>query len=354
MIKKLDFIWSSQKEYFTLKPLYEEAQNQNWDAKIKQIHRSSIRNYFKHSKFSDYIVISHDTPLKRIKKLGWNGKYIYVEHGLSPMKNYTYKYSFFHKADLLFYPGNVFKRKMDSINPNFKNGLIAGYPRMDELYKIKINKIDLCKKFKLDQSLPIILFAPSWGGKYSNDSGINNIKYFNNINNLITIPHPADYKIAKKYNCIIPKKDENINQFIHLSDIIISDVSSVLVEACLLDKPVIQLLLKNYPGCFPEKDKRKEKPWITEELIKTECNIIKNSKHPFILPYIHEEWLMGHLSKPESIKNTIKTVLKEKNRYKKNRAYWAKECCHKFDGKISERMIKMMEQYINSNTIEKR
>ena len=57
--------------------------------------------------------------------MGWKGKYIYIEHGLSPMKYYTYKYSFFHKADLLFYPGEIFKRKMEAINPQFKNGLLG-------------------------------------------------------------------------------------------------------------------------------------------------------------------------------------------------------------------------------------
>jgi len=352
MKKKLDFIWSSQKEYFTLKPLYIEAKKQGWDTKLQKIHRNVIRNFFNYSNIPNYIVISHDTPLKRIKKLGWKGKYIYVEHGLSPMKNYTYMYNFFHDANLLFYPGNVFKRKMESINPNFKNGLIGGYPRMDELFNMEINKKELCKKFNLNHMLPIILFAPSWGGKYSNNSGINNIKYFKNINNLLVVPHPADYKVAKKYDCIIPCKDENINQFIHLSDIVISDVSSVLVEACLLNKPVIQLLLRNYPGCFPEKDKREETPWISKKIIKYECEIVKKAKHPFILPYINEEWELGHFSKPANIEEIITKVLKEKNLFKKNRAYWAKECCYKFDGKISKRILIMIEKFITSNTIE--
>ena len=348
MDKNLHFLWSSQKEYFTLKPLYLEAINQGWDACFKKVYRNVLRNYFSCSNIGTYIVISHDKPLKRLKKIGWKGKYIYIEHGLSPMKNYTYKYSFFHEADLLFYPGEVFKRKMEAINPNFKNGLIGGYPRMDELYNLKIDKESLCKQYNLDSQNPIILFAPSWGGKYSNNSGINNIKYFNNIKNLITVPHPADYNVAKKYNTIIPSKDENINKFLHLSDIIISDVSSVLVEACLIDKPVIQLLLNIYPGCFPEKDKRKEIPWISNDLINSECKIINQSNHPFILPYIHEEWLLGHQSKPELIKNTIKKVIIEKDLYKKNRAYWAKQCCYKFDGKISFRILKMIEKFIQS------
>ena len=344
----LDFIWSSQKEYFSLKPLYEESKKFSLETRFLKIHRNKIRNLFSNPKLADNIVISHNEPLNRIKKMGWNGRYIYVEHGLGAMKYYTYKYPFFHSADLLFYPGEVFKRKMEAINPQFKNGLLGGYPRMDELYKQKIDRSKLCKEYNLKPNQPIILFAPSWGGKYSNNSGINNIKYFNNIKNLITVPHPADYNVAKKYNTIIPSKDENINKFLHLSDIIISDVSSVLVEACLLDKPVIQLLLNNYPGCFPEEDKRKEIPWISNNLIKSECKIINQSNHPFILPYIHEEWLLGHQSKPELIENTIKKVIIEKDLYKKNRAYWAKQCCYKFDGKISFRILKMIEKFIRS------
>ena len=350
-MNKLEFLWSSKKEYFSLKPLYIEAKKQGIDTRFKKIYKNIIKNYFINNNISEYVVISHDTPLKRIKKIGWNGKYIYVEHGLSPMKYYTYKYSFFHQSSLLFYPGEVFKRKMDYINPTFKNGLIGGYPRMDLLYNTIINKNDLCKKYNLDINNSIILFAPSWGGKYSKNAGINNIKYFQNIPNLIAIPHPADYRIAKKYNCIIPDKDESIDQFIHLSDIIISDVSSVLVEACLLDKPVIQLLLSHYPGCFPEKDKRKEKSWINKEKIIEESNKVINFKHPFYLPYINEEWALGHICEPKNILETINIVKVEQKLYKKNRRYWAKQCCYRFDGKISKKMLQMITTYIETNQI---
>ena len=39
------------------------------------------------------------------------------------IKNLFDKYSFFHEADLLFYPGEAFERKMKTLNPKFKNGL---------------------------------------------------------------------------------------------------------------------------------------------------------------------------------------------------------------------------------------
>ena len=345
----IDFVWSSQKEYFSLKPLYKESKNFGLKTRLLKIHKSRIRNYIKISNLSKTIVISHDDPLKRIKKMGWMGKYIYVEHGLGAMKYYTYKYSFFHNADLLFYPGRIFKKKLEALNPNFKNGLLGGYPRMDELYKQKINKKRMCLKYNLDISKPILLFAPSWGGKYSNNFGINNIKYFKNIDNLIVVPHPADYKIAKKFNTIIPDKEENINKFIHLADIVISEVSSVIAEACLLDKPVIQIILNQFPGCFPEKDKRKEKDWISKEIINNEL-LVNREKRPFKIPYIDKDWILGHTCRPEDIKKTIELTLKEPDKYKENRKYWAKESCWKFDGNISKRILTMINHFLETNT----
>ena len=346
----VDFLWSSTKEYFSLKPLFEESKNFGLKSRLLKIHKSKIRNYFKTPKLSQNIVISHDSPLKRIKKLGWKGKYIYVEHGLGAMKYYTYKYSFFHEADLLFYPGEIFKRKMAALNPQFKKGLLGGYPGMDELFNQKINKKEMCLQYNLNPNNPIILFAPSWGGKYSKNSGINNIKYFKNIKNLLVVPHPADYGIAKKTGAIIPDKNENINKFIHLADIVISEVSSVVAEACLINKPTIQLILDKFPGCFPEKDKRKEQGWIKKETLEKEQSV-NRKKRPFKIPYINEDWVLGHTCRPEKIEETINVVLKEPDKYKKNRQYWAAQSCWKFDGNISRRILKMIVHYLETDTL---
>ena len=345
----IDFIWSSQKEYFSLKPIYKESKNLNLNTRLLKVHKSKIRNYLKKLNLSEHVVISHDAPLKRIQKMGWKGKYIYIEHGLGAMKYYTYKYSFFHNANLLFYPGQIFKKKMEALNPDFKNGLLGGYPRMDELFKQKINKKELGTKYNLDINEPIILFAPSWGGKYSKDCGVSNIKYFKNINNVITVPHPADYKVGKKLDAVIPEQEESINQFIHLADIIVSEVSSVLAEACLLDKPVIQLITNKFPGCFPENDKRKEEDWVKDEIIQKELAIDRN-KRPFKIPYIDEDWILGHTCKPKHIEKTIQLVLQEPNKYKENRKYWAEQSCWKFDGNISKRILKMIKSYLETNT----
>ena len=56
----IDFIWSSQKEYFSLKPLYHESQKIGLKTRLLKVHRSKIRNYIKISNLSNNIVISHE------------------------------------------------------------------------------------------------------------------------------------------------------------------------------------------------------------------------------------------------------------------------------------------------------
>ena len=43
----IDFIWSSQKEYFSLKPLYDESKKLSLKTRLLKIHKNKIRNYLK-------------------------------------------------------------------------------------------------------------------------------------------------------------------------------------------------------------------------------------------------------------------------------------------------------------------
>ena len=347
----LDFVWTSDKEYSSLLPIYKYMKKNvpSINTNFVKIKKFLIQNKKIKKTLSIIIVISHDRPLKRLKKIDWEGIYIYIEHGLSPMKYWTYKYNFFHDSDLLFYPGEIFKRKMESINPNFKNGLLGGDPKVDDLVNQKINKIDFCKKNDLSITDPIILFAPSYGAKESNSAGLNNVKYFKNIENLIVIPHPAEYKYASKFGAKIPEEKANINSYINIADIIISDVSSIIAEAAIVNKPVIQLILPEYPGCFPQKDKRnKEDIYISKNRIQKEIEQTNLKDRPFKIPYLNEDWILGHICTPKEIEKTIKSVLKNKDKYINKRKYWANQCCWKADGKSCHRISKMISHYIKT------
>ena len=355
MNDKIDFIWSSKKEYNALYPLFNFfSKKNNIKTRLIKIHKNKLLNSFTISNLSYYVIISHSHTYYRLKKFGWNGKFIYVDHGISPIKYYSYVYDFFYKASLLFYPGDIFKEKMDILSNNtFKKGLIGGFPLADELYNTKINKLKLCEKYNLNNKKPIILFAPTWGSKKSKLWGINNLKYLTDLENLITVPHPSDYTISKIFkNIIIPKNRQELNEILHLSDIIISDISSILLEAALINKNTIQLILNEYPGTFPNIDLTDNKIIISKDLLKKEINNTDISKRPFKISFLNEDMVIDYTSSLNNIKNTIKGVIDNPDKNLKQRKYWTKKCNWKFDGRVNERLYKMIINYIENNKIK--
>jgi hypothetical protein len=346
---RIDLVYSTTKGYASLKQLYQYMAENDWDVRLLKIHRNCFRNRKLLKNISDTVILAYDKPLVRLRKCGWDGKFIYIEHGLSPMKYYTYKYDFFQEAAILFYPGEVFKRKMEAINPEFDRGLLGGYPKVDELLKLRIDRLDLCARFGLDPEKPIILFAPSWGGKKNPSAGIHNARYLSSRDNVLIVPHSADYSLAKKYGAVRPQ-DGNINQFLHLADVIISDVSSVLAEAAILDKPVVQLKLPHYPGCFPEAEKRRSGVWVSKSIIEREQQVDRE-KRPFKIPYIDEDWVMGKVVEPHHLVEATMDVLNHPDSHSKERRYWAEQSCWKADGRCSERITAMIANYLSNQVI---
>ena len=349
MTHTLDLVYSTTKGYASLLPLYKTMRDAGWQVRLSKVHRNCFRNRKLIRTLSSLIVIAYDKPLVRLEKCGWRGEFVYIEHGLSPMKYYTYKYDFFQRAALLFYPGEVFKRKMEAINPEFDRGLLGGYPKVDELVTMKIDKVEMCQRFSLDPQMPIVLFAPSWGGKKNPDAGIHNARYLSGLDNVLIVPHSADYALAKKYGAVRPGEG-NINQFLHLADLVISDVSSVLAEASILNKPVVQLILPHYPGCFPEQEKRTTGVWISDKILAEEQQTNRATR-PFKIPYVNEDWIMGHTSGPETLAETIKDALEHPDKFVSERAYWAEQSCWQADGNSSMRITHMIDHYLSNGTV---
>lgn len=346
----IDLVYSTTKGYASLTHLHHYLAKIGWRVRLLKIHRNCFRNRKTLKTISDTVILAYDKPLVRLRKCGWDGQFIYIEHGLSPMKYYTYKYDFFQEAAILFYPGEVFKRKMEAVNPEFDRGLLGGYPKVDELVKLQIDKAALCEQFSLDHEKPIILFAPSWGGKNNPEAGIHNARYLSSVENVLIVPHSADYPLVKQYGAIRPE-DGNINQFLHLADVVVSDVSSVLAEAAILDKPVIQLKLPHYPGCFPEQEKRRSGTWVSDRIIDEEQAVDRHSR-PFKIPYIDEDWVMGEVTDPETLPESIQNVLNNPGLHAEDRRYWAEQSCWRADGNSCQRMATMIDTYLAHDRIQ--
>ncbi len=349
MMHSLDLVYSTTKGYASLLPLYRYMEQAGWPVRLTKIHRHCFRNRKLMKSISETIIIAYDKPLVRLQKCGWAGEFIYIEHGLSPMKYYTYKYDFFQKAALLFYPGEIFKRKMEAINPAFDRGLLGGYPKIDELVTQKIDKSELCRQFSLNPDKPIVLFAPSWGGKRNSEAGIHNARHLSKMDNVLIVPHSADYSFARKYGAVRPG-DGNINQFLHLADVVVSDVSSVLAEASILNKPVVQLKLSHYPGCFPEIEKRREGTWVSADIVARE-QLTDRLKRPFKIPYVDEDWIMGHISEAGELASSIQEALSHPDKFSQERQYWAEQSCWKADGNSSRRIANMIDHFLTHGSV---
>ncbi|MFQ6609344.1 MAG: CDP-glycerol glycerophosphotransferase family protein [Fidelibacterota bacterium] len=348
-MKRVDFIWSSLKDLACLKPVQEHMSKNGWNTNIVKIHRHKFRNNKAVKSLAPYVVAAYDIPIRRLKAhKSWNGKMIYVDHGVGPIKYYAYRYEYFHKCDLLFYQGEVFKRKMEKLNPEFSNGLMGGFTKMDHLVNLKIDRNSLCLKYNLNPDLPVVLFAPTWGGKHNKHWGIRNAGYLNDIPNLIIIPHSQDYKYARKFKAVIPDKKSNINEFIKLADVVVSDISSVIGEAAAIGKPVVQIILPSYPGCFPDYDKRKDGSWIDEKIIDFEMKNTDRMIRPFKIAYLDEDWIVGHTCTPDKLRSTVIDAIKHPDKFEKERQYWGEQCCWKADGHTVSRISEMIKIFIET------
>ncbi|MAJ45290.1 MAG: hypothetical protein CMF96_11190 [Candidatus Marinimicrobia bacterium] len=55
---------------------------------------------------------------------------------------------------------------------------------------------------------------------------------------------------------------------------------------------------------------------------------------------------MGHICEPSELEKIIPRVIKEKDKFKEERKYWAKKSGWKFDGKNSKRILYMIKFFI--------
>lgn len=347
----LDFIYGAEKERWALLPLYEHFYRHGIATRLVKIHR---RNFFRSyiRKLAPYVVASYDLTIVRIKEAGWQGRTIYVDHGLSPVKYYAYRYTTFHEMDLLFYPGPIFKDIMQVLNPDFDNGLLGGLPKMDAFMAEDGDKVNLCVRLGLDPQRPVVVFAPTWGGKYNSDWGIGNARYLEGFPNLVISPHPADRKAARKFKAILPPPELGTNALIKIADLVISDVSSIVGEASLLGKPVLQLILPTYPGCYPVPDKRKQGLWLSPEQDQHFRDLSDPVKRPFKLAYLDLDWVLGHSCTPQALPETLPRVLSEPKRFLEERRFWNEQNCYLPDGRTNARLMEMIMHFIHTGTLK--
>ena len=137
-----------------------------------------------------------------------------------------------------------------------------GLPRLDYYFENHdLNKIksDFCKKYNVESNKKIILYAPTFRDekKYNNVLNSLNLKKFNDVLGdeyvLALRLHP---KIRDFYDDAIESSENYIDcsnypseqELMMISDVLITDYSSIMIEFAILDKPILFFVydLDNY------------------------------------------------------------------------------------------------------------
>lgn len=233
--------------------------NPHIEGKYDQTYRRSLKIPFKRkeefTEEADLVVSSHYSNEPAVKTKRW----VHIFHGIAD-KGWTYSKSALD-YDKNFLIGKKalkrFKEKGIYMQGRSRFKLI-GLTRLDYCTANKNDK-ELQKKiydrYGLDSTRNTVMHAPSWGELSCIDSAPDIIKYcIENGLNLLIKPHPnlftLDYReeifkeiyeaVEKHSNIVlVPEKDSDISPLFLITDLLISDFSSVGFEFLVMNKPVV-------------------------------------------------------------------------------------------------------------------
>lgn len=281
-----------------------------------------------------YVQCWHGTPLK---KLGYDLKG--THNVMNSEKEIHDKYKIdAEKFKYILSPSKFASEKFASawnlINTNMQDKIIEeGYPRNDFLYNYKTKDIEEIKnKLRIPKNKKIILYAPTWrddqhqaGVGYTYNTEVKFDLIRENLEKEYVILFRAHYLVANsfdfsKYDGFIYNVSDidDINELYVISDILITDYSSVFFDYANLKRPIIfhmydfekykdelrgfYLDIKELPGEITKTE---------EELIKA----IENTKD-FVYDKKYEEFnkKYNYLDDGQASKRVVEIIMKNENK----------------------------------------
>ncbi len=248
--RKIYCVFDSKKEEDSLRPILLELARQGFDC--ESVATSQLARRFRGRTVNNGVfLIASAQAYASVRNAGLDGRFMYAEHGASPLKGYTYSGHYTH-YDLALLPGRLWTERLKALYPHAKTRYeVIGYPKLS-VRKLSTNeRAKLCERLGIDPYRPIVLFAPTWSGG-DRECGLFNIRHLAPQGNMFAIPHDGDVKYANELavqgsRIHVLQAGDSISDYYALADILVSDVSSTAVEFAALGKPVVCLAMARIP-----------------------------------------------------------------------------------------------------------
>lgn len=268
--KDYNFIWAIKKNkqvnipnakvirYYSPQYFYYLARSKYW------IFNCKMPSYLQKKKNQVYLQTWHGTPLKRLAhdiNIGENITFYRTRMSRGQMvrtyDNDCKKYDYFLSANPFSTEKFLSAFRLD------KNKIIeCGYPRNDYISNITTNEIEYLKfKYGIPQNKKVILYAPTWRDNSFIDKGyIHHLKadfelWKEQLGNEYVVIFKPHYLIVNRYEnkdlegfLFSIHEDVDINEVYVMSDVLITDYSSVFFDYAILNRPILFYMydLKEY------------------------------------------------------------------------------------------------------------
>lgn len=219
----------------------------------------------------------------------------FMPHGVAVVK--TTLYQLHTKTDYMLMTGPIWKERMEYVFHQFKHNIEVGFPKSDELVNGKSTREEVVNELGLDPKEPIVLFAPSWDDQDAKRKGtIDALPAVEALGfkNLLICLHEYDKMFHKLEGKRIVKQP-NKNRFLLAADLLIGDISSIMIEFAILDKPMVQIDMtgdRHHYGIWEEP-----------------------SSH-------YGTFQIGEFATPGTLPEAVKEALNNPDKYKFLRDYW--------------------------------
>ncbi|RXQ94473.1 hypothetical protein EO244_09325 [Ancylomarina salipaludis] len=265
-------------------------------------------------------------------------KSVFIAHGIGTKTgNFSEDKNIY---DIRFVEGEFRLKKLKELYPQSKTLLNnVGFSKLDSVLALTEKEIiNLKKEYGLDPKKKTILYAPTFYPSSIENMGNKFPEEFSDYNIIVKAHHYTylrkRYKAQrkklnkwKKYSNVYfaEFEDYNISPFYAISDILISDESSVVFEFAALDKPVILNRFIKLRLSYRLFGKHKLKKRMESSMDQFR-NIGEN------------------VNKYKDLKKVVDTEIQNPERYKARRAECTYEIIGPVDGKVSVRMVNILEQ----------